>query len=172
MATVLGDYIENYREDLPAHIDAAAYPLVHLAYWHCRLLVTLLTPRATAAETLWPTRELANLLSASAQLRSPLVHHFVSLVLLSLSRLVRADGSREQATQLITEIAGRPPGGHWDSVQERLAELLRPASSVEATASQGLQHLADLATAHEGIVPGEGEVAFGPSLTAGYLEIS
>ncbi|KAF4504627.1 hypothetical protein G6O67_008054 [Ophiocordyceps sinensis] len=172
MATVLGDYIENYREDLPAHVDAAAYPLVHLAYWHCRLLVTLLTPGATAAETLWPTRELATLLSASAQLRSPLVHHFVSLVVLSLSKLVKTDSSREEATQLIKEVAERPPGGHWDRAQDRLAELLRPASSVEATASQGLQHLADLATAHEGVVPGEGEVAFGPSLSAGYLEVS
>ncbi|PHH86622.1 hypothetical protein CDD83_9977 [Cordyceps sp. RAO-2017] len=171
MATILGDYVENYREDLPAHVDAATYPLVHLAYWHCRLLVTLLTPGATAAEKMWPTRELVSLLSASAQLRSPLVHHFVSLAALSLSKLARADGTREEAARLIGEIGETAPGGHWDGVQERLAEQLRPVSSVEATASQGLQHLADLATAHEGIAPGEGEAVFGPSLAAGYLDV-
>ncbi|KJZ73181.1 hypothetical protein HIM_07378 [Hirsutella minnesotensis 3608] len=177
MATILGDYIENYREDLPAHVDAASYPLIHLAYWHCRLLVTLLTPGATAAETLWPTRELANLLSASDHLQNPLMHHFVSLVVLSLSKLIKADRSREEATQLIKEISEKAAGSHWDGVQERLSEL-RTASSVEATASQGLQHLADLATAHEGvapgegIVPGEGELAFGPSLASGYLEVA
>src|SRR5699024_248717 len=161
---ILNDYIENYREDLPPHVDAASYPLVHLAYWHCRLLVTLLTPGATAADTMWPTKEIVNLLSLNAQLRSPLTNHFVSLVALSLSRLVKSYSSHADATQLIKEITEKPAGGHWDGVRAKLAEYLRPASSLEATASQGLQHLADLATAHEGIVPGEGEVAFGPSL--------
>ncbi|PNY28098.1 transcriptional regulatory protein [Tolypocladium capitatum] len=172
MASILGDYVENYREDLPPHVDAASYPQVHLAYWHCRLLVTLLTPGATAAETMWPTKELASLLSANEQLRSPLMNHFVALVVLSLGKLSRADRSRDEATQLIKEIVDRPAGDHWDGVRDKLAEQLRPTSSVEATASQGLQHLADLATAHEGIVPGEGEVAFGPSLSSGYLDIS
>lgn len=171
MAAILGDYIENYREDLPPHVDAASYPQVHLAYWHCRLLVTLLTPGATAAETMWPTKELANLLSANEQLRSPLMNHFVALVVLSLGKLSKADSSRDEATQLIKEIVDRPAGDQWDGVRDRLGEQLRPTSSVEATASQGLQHLADLATAHEGIVPGEGEVAFGPSLSSGYLDI-
>ncbi|KYK55178.1 binuclear Zn cluster-containing/DNA binding domain-containing protein [Drechmeria coniospora] len=172
MASVLGDYIENYREDLPPHVDAASYPLVHLAYWHCRLLVTLLTPGATATDTMWPTKELANLLSLNGHLRSPLINHFVSLVVLSLSKLAKADSAREETTRLIKEIVDAPGGDHWDGARDRLAEQLRPSSSVEATASQGLQHLADLATAHEGIVPGAGEVAFGPSLASGYLETS
>ena len=172
MATILGDYIENYREDLPPHVDAASYPLVHLAYWHCRLLVTLLTPWATAADTMWPTKELANLVSLNAQLRSPLTNHFVSLALLSLSKLVRTDSSRDGATALIKDILDRHAGGHWAGVRDKLAEQLQPTSAAEAAASQGLQHLADLATAHEGIVPGEGEVALGPSLASGYLEAS
>lgn len=171
MAAILGDYIENYREDLPAHVDVASFPLVHLAYWHCRLLVTLLTPGATTEETMWPARKLSNVLSVNAQLRSPLTHHFASLVALALGKLVKTDGSRDEATQLVKDIVDQPAGGPWDGVQDRLAEHLRPASSVEATASQGLRHLADLATAHEGIVPAEGEVASGPSLASGYLEV-
>lgn len=170
MAGILHDYIENWREDLPPHVDAASYPLVHLAYWHCRLLVTLLTPRATAADAMWPTKELVNLLSLGTQLQTPLVNHFASLVLLSLTKLVKAESSRDEAAELARDIVDGPAGGVWDGVRERLAEQVRPPSSAEAAASQGLQHLADLATAHEGIVPREGEVAFEPSLAAGYLE--
>ncbi|RGP80903.1 n-terminal binuclear zn cluster-containing dna-containing [Fusarium longipes] len=166
-AQILADYIENYREDLPAHIEPASHPMVHMAYWHCRLIVILLTPGATPSETIWATKELINLLSANDYLRSPLVNHFVSLVSMSLAKLVKLDRSREEATQLIKDIVDKP-ATVWDGVREKLTEKLRPTSSVEATASQGLQHLADLATAHEG---GD-DIAFGPSLASGYLELA
>lgn len=171
MAAILVDYIENYREDLPAHIEPASHPMVHLAYWHCKLLVTLLRPGATPAETMWPTKELVSLLFANGHLRSPLVNHFASLVSMSLTKLCKIDSSREEATQLIKDIAEKPPG-IWDGVRDKLSEQTRPTSSVEATASQGLQHLADLATAHEGIAPGGDDIAFGPSLASGYLDVA
>ncbi|XEV04193.1 hypothetical protein FSHL1_009480 [Fusarium sambucinum] len=165
-AQILSDYIENYREDLPAHIEPASHPMVHMAYWHCRLLVILLTPGATPSETMWATKELINLLSANDYLRSPLVNHFVALVSMSLAKLIKLDRSREEATQLIKDIIDKP-ATVWDGVREKLTDKLRPASSVEATASQGLQHLADLATAHEG-----DDIPFGPSLALGYLEMA
>lgn len=175
MASILTDYIENYREDLPAHIEPASYPLVHLAYWHCKVLVSLLTPGATPAEIFWPTKELVNLLSINSHLHSPLVNHFVSLVSMALAKLVNFESSREEATQLIKDTVEKPTGSIWDTVKDKLAEQIRPTSSVEAAASQGLQHLADLATAHEGIAPGADEsheIAFGPSLASGYLDIA
>ncbi|KAG8423896.1 Glucose-responsive transcription factor [Metarhizium acridum] len=149
MAAILTDYIENYREDLPAHIDAAAYPMIHLAYWHCRLLVTMLTPGATPKEIIWPTKELAHLV------------------------LARTEATRDEAVEIIREITEKPSGGHWDGVKDKLADGLRPASSsaAETAASQGLQHLADLATAHEGLAAGE-EVPFGAALATGYLEVA
>lgn len=168
MATILKGYIDNYREDLPAHIEPASHPLVHLAYWHCRLLLLLLTPGAIPAEISWPTKELINLLDANNHLRSPLVNHFASLVTMSLARLVKLDKSREEATQLSKDILDKP-SGVWDSAREKLTELLQPASSAEVAASQGLQHLADLATAHEGIAPESDDIAYGPSLAFGYL---
>ncbi|KAM0351981.1 hypothetical protein ACHAPU_002499 [Fusarium lateritium] len=171
IAAILADYIENYREDLPAHIEPASHPMVHLAYWHCKLIVVLLTPGATPAETIWPTKELITLLFANEYLRSPLVNHFVSLVSLSLAKLVKIDMSSEEATQLIKDIVEKP-AAVWDGVREKLADHMRPTSSVEATASQGLQHLADLATAHEGIAPGGDDIAFGPSLASGYLDMA
>lgn len=169
MAAILVDYIENYREDLPDHVEASSYPLVHLAYWHCRLLVTLLTPGATPAESFWPTKELASLLLANGQLSSPLVNHFVSLVALSIAKLARTDSSREEASRIIKEIQERPSGGHWDGVKDKLADLLKPSAAqvtAEAAASHGLQHLADLATAG-----GKGDdTAFATSLASGYLD--
>ncbi|KAF7542627.1 hypothetical protein G7Z17_g11417 [Cylindrodendrum hubeiense] len=171
MAAILTDYIENYREDLPAHIEPASHPLVHLAYWHCKLLVALLTPGATPAETMWPTKELVNLLFAHTYLQSPLVNHFASLVAMSLAKLSKLESSREEATQLIKDIVEKP-GDVWDGIRDKLSEQMRPTSSVEAAASQGLQHLADLATAHEGIAPGGDEIAFGPSLASGYLDVA
>ncbi|OAQ73722.2 C6 finger domain-containing protein [Pochonia chlamydosporia 170] len=173
MAAILTDYIENYREDLPAHIDAAAYPMIHLAYWHCRLLVTMLTPSATPKEIFWPTKELAHLLSVSPDLKSPLMNHFVSLATMSLSKLAKTESTREEAVDIIRDIVEKSGEGHWDGVKDKLADRLRPGSSsaAEAAASQGLQHLADLATAHEGIGAGE-EVPFGAALTTGYLEVA
>lgn len=175
MATILADYIEDYREDLPAHMEPASYPLVHFAYWHCKILVSLLTPGARPAEILWPTKEQINLLFANPHIRSPLVNHFASLVSMSLTKLNKLDSSRDEATEIIKEVLDKPPGSIWDAVKDKLSEQIRPPSSVEATASQGLQHLADLATAHEGIGPGGDEshdIAFGPSLASGYLDIA
>jgi hypothetical protein len=171
MASILNDYIENYREDLPAHIEPASHPMVHLAYWHCKLLITLLTPEALASEIMWPTKEQINILSTNSHLRSPLVNHFASLVAMSLSKLVKLDRSREEATQLIKDIVDKP-GSVWDGVRDKLSDQARPTSSVEAAASQGLQHLADLATAHEGIAPGGEEMTFAPSLASGYLDMA
>ncbi|KOS19868.1 putative transcriptional regulatory protein [Escovopsis weberi] len=170
MAAILGDYIENYREDLPGHIEAASHPLVHLAFWHCKLLVTLLTPGVSPTETLWPTSELADLLLRNAQLRSPYTNHFVSLAVMSLARLAKTDASREGAVRVMKDILDRPPGGHWDAVRDKLTDQLRPTTTAEATASQGLQHLADLATAHEGIAAGD-DLSFAPTLASGYLDI-
>lgn len=89
---------------------------------------------------------------------------------MSLAKLARTDDTRDQVVQLVEGILERP-GGVWDGVRDRLAELLRPSSSAEATAaSRGLQHLADLATAYEGIGPDE-IAQFSQSLVGGYLDI-
>lgn len=175
MALILADYIEDYREDLPAHMEPASYPLVHFAYWHCKVLVSLLTPGAKPAEIMWPTKELINLIHANPHIRSPLVNHFASLVSMALAQLYSLESSREEAALLIKDILDKPPGSIWDAIKDKLAEQIRPSSSVEATASHGLQHLADLATAHEGAGPGGDEshdMAFGPSLASGYLDLA
>ncbi|KAK0382824.1 hypothetical protein NLU13_9919 [Sarocladium strictum] len=174
-ATILSDYVENFREDLPSHINSSTFPLVHQAYWHARLLVTLLHPiiSGTANRLLWPTSELITLLTSEPDIKTPLTHHFTSLLVLALTRLSQLDESKESALQLARDVVDQPGASVWDEVRERLARLTRPVSSVEAAASQGLQHLADLATAGQGgaadeeTVPGQGS----SSLALGYLDL-
>lgn len=167
MPAILADYIENWREDLPPHIEPETYPMVHLAYWHCRLLVYLLTPGTTESQNWWATKELANLVSANAELRAPLINHFASLVVMSLSKLSRTDDTREDVAQLVRDIVDKP-GSAWDGARDRLAEQTQVTTAADATASQGLQHLADLATAYEGIAGDD----FGSSLAGGYLDMA
>lgn len=107
------------------------------------------------------------MLLAVPDVRSPLINHFVALAALSLSKLVKSDKAHDDAVQLITDATDQPAGSHWDGVKDRLSALLRPGSSADAAASQGLQHLADLATAHQGLADGDGAA----SLVAGYLDV-
>lgn len=169
VAGIMTDYIENYREDLPATMDPTMYPLVHLGYWHCRLAIILLTPGATHSEILWPTKEVINLLSSNADMRSPLANHFGFLVAMALSTLSRMDESREEAVQLTKDILEKP-GGVWDGIRDKLSEQMRPSSSSGDAGT--LQHLADMATAHQGAGGGEEGVAGLPSLAHGYLTVS
>ena len=166
MAGILTDYVENFREDLPPHIEPSSYPLVHLGYWHCRLIIILLTPEATHTEILWPTKELINLLSANSDMRNPLANHFGFLVSMALSKLSRFDSSREEAIQLTREILDKS-GTVWDGIRDKLTEQMRPTSSSGDAAS--LQHLADLATAHQGVAATSDDNAPAPSLAQGYL---
>ncbi|KAI1850442.1 hypothetical protein JX266_004300 [Neoarthrinium moseri] len=64
------------------------------------------------------------------------------------------ESQREDATSLLKELLDTPTApSNWDNlIRDRIAEQVRPTtahSSMEATASQSLQHLADLATATE-----------------------
>ncbi|KAI6783497.1 uncharacterized protein J7T54_005526 [Emericellopsis cladophorae] len=143
VASILLKYVEQYRQDLPDHVVPSTHPLVHLAYWHCRLAVTLLSPKTTTPGIMWPMEELIKLLSANADMRNPLANHFGGLVILSLSRLLSHEDSREKATTLIRDLSDRP-GGVWDGIRDKLSDLVRPTSS---SGDVTLQHLADLATA-------------------------
>lgn len=161
---VLADYVENFREDLPAGMSPQSHPLVFLGFWHCRLLVMLLAPEADEREVMQPTKELMDLLSANSDMRSPLTNHFGFLVAMALSRLSRAERTRDEAAQLMKDVLDRP-GVVWDGIRDKLSsEQTRPTSSSAEVAN--LQHLADLATAHQGLAT---DSSAEPSLTHGYL---
>ncbi|KAF6834396.1 C6 finger domain-containing protein [Colletotrichum musicola] len=155
VGSLMDAWVEDFREDLPPHVDPATYPAVHLVYWHCRLLAYLLHPSAKSTDAIWPCRELISLLVGHAQLITPLHQHFTVLVTLTLFELAKVDKTKEEATKLLAEFRDSAlPASVFDGlVRDKIADHFRlstniaPApSAIEAAASQGLQHLADLAT--------------------------
>jgi hypothetical protein len=111
---------------------------------------------------MWPMGELIKLLSANADMRNPLANHFGGLVILSLSRLLNQEDSREKATTLIRDLAERP-GGVWDGIRDKLSDLVRPTSS---SGDVTLQHLADLATASTQEENGANDIHSGDDVAA------
>lgn len=173
IASVLNDYLENFREDLPAYITPNEFLNVHLAYWHSRVLLNLLTPTTTPSALLWSTTELITHLSAEPEAKTPLTHHFTNLLIVALSKLLGMEAVKESALQLARDLLEQS-GSVWDDVREKLARMARLPSSVEAAASQGLQHLADLATAGGGEVADASEHVVQDdhnSLVMGYLDL-
>ncbi|KXH46813.1 hypothetical protein CSIM01_06878 [Colletotrichum simmondsii] len=157
LGSFIDAWVEDFREDLPAHIEPNIYPVIHLVYWHCRLLAYLLNPSAKSTDVLWPSQELINLLIGHSQLITPLHHHFTVLAVLTLVELAKLDKTKEEAIRLLGEFRDSSlPASVFDGlVRDKIADHLRlstntttaPApSAMEAAASQGLQHLADLAT--------------------------
>jgi hypothetical protein len=146
--------LELFREVLPATITPETHPLLHLVYWHARLLSYLFQTNASSSDIMWPCKESVNLLIANHQLLNPLNHHFFCLTSLTLLELTKIESLREEATALLKELHDSSvASSNWDTaIREKIAEQIRPSTaqaSIEATASQSLQHLADLATATE-----------------------
>ncbi|KAI0009162.1 hypothetical protein F4779DRAFT_384393 [Xylariaceae sp. FL0662B] len=140
--------IELFREILPSSITPSSHPILHLVYWHCRLLAYLFQTNAKSTDILWPCGETVELLLTHTQLCSPLNHHFFCLTTLALVELSKVEKTRDEATNLLRQLLeSNLAPSTWDAViRDRIAESIRP-STAQAAASQSLQHLADLATA-------------------------
>ncbi|KAI1451541.1 hypothetical protein F4805DRAFT_451072 [Annulohypoxylon moriforme] len=139
--------IELFREILPQSISPTTHPILHLVYWHCRLLAYLFQTNAKSTDILWPCKEVVTLLLTNTQLLSPLNHHFFCLTTLSLIELAKVEKTRDEATGLLKQLvdANLAPST-WDGViRGHISDHLRP-STAQAAANQSLQHLADLAT--------------------------
>lgn len=146
--------IELFREVLPSSIAPSTHPVLHLVYWQTRLLAYLFQTNARSSDVLWACKELTQLLIGNPQLLNPLNHHFFSLTSLTLLELIKVEAEREAAAALLKELAEiQVAPSNWDNIiRDRITEQTRPSTShaaMEATASQSLQHLADLATATE-----------------------
>ncbi|KAI0168990.1 hypothetical protein GGR52DRAFT_500463 [Hypoxylon sp. FL1284] len=142
--------VELFRETLPQSITPTNHPILHMVYWHSRLLAYLFQTNSKSSDILWPCKETVGLLLSNTQLLSPLNHHFFCLTTLSLVELSKVDKTREEATSLLRQLLeSNLAPSTWDAVvRDHISEHIRP-STAQATANQSLQHLADLATATE-----------------------
>lgn len=147
--------MDMWRLNFPTDIDPVTQPVLHLAYWHCRLLAFLFMPSALSTDVAWAVKESVNLLTDNSQMLSPLNHHFTSLTAMCLLDLSKIEKTRDEAHGLLKQLleSNIAPSA-WDGhIRDKIYEATRPTTSsgAEATASQSLQHLADLATATEAV---------------------
>ncbi|KAL7621904.1 Glucose-responsive transcription factor [Parahypoxylon ruwenzoriense] len=150
LSSFLNLSIELFREVLPQTITPSSHPILHMVYWHTRLLAYLFQTNAKSTDILWPCEEVVGLLLTNTQLLSPLNHHFFCLAALSLIELSRVEKTRDEATSLLRQLLdSNLAPSTWDAViRDRISADTRP-STAQAAASQSLQRLADLATATE-----------------------
>lgn len=112
-------------------------------------------PSSLITDVTWAVRESVRLLTSHPQMVSPLNHHFTALTTLCLIEMTKVDKSREEATQLLSNLvdANISPSTWDNAIRARIRDALRPSTSsvlAQTTASQSLQHLADLATSTDG----------------------
>ncbi|SPN99024.1 uncharacterized protein DNG_02063 [Cephalotrichum gorgonifer] len=190
LPNILHTWLEEDREELPPHITPADFPLVHLAYWHSRLLNSLLDTETTATTLLSTCKGSVALLVSSPELTTPFNHHLTILTTLSLLELTAVDPRKDEAVSLLSDLRTYPIApSAWNAVvkttiDEKLA-LLSAAEgegpSAEKTARASLQRLADVATARGGREEGNleaparpyGDLGFNPApiLRLGYLSL-
>ncbi|KAI9736562.1 MAG: Glucose-responsive transcription factor [Claussenomyces sp. TS43310] len=161
ISTLLVGELERFRESFPASLTPESSPLVHLAYWHLRLLMKRATPASDPSELAGPAMRIITLLTGSPTFTSPLLHHFSVLAALTLIDLLDLESTRDEAEVGIKMLReSYAPLSAWDmairdTIQKKrhssgiVASTTAAASQHALTASQGLQHLADLATATE-----------------------
>jgi hypothetical protein len=141
--------IESFRLNLPLHITPGSHPVVHLAYWHCRLLAYLFMPSALSTDVFWAAKEIIKLLTQHPRLRSPLNHHFSTLVAATLIELSEVAKTRDEAIKLMRELHDKPfAQSAWDgAIMAAISEKVSRPETGSGIDSHNLQHLADLATA-------------------------
>ena len=159
--TILGE-MDRFRESVESLFPRMS-DLVHLSYWHVRLIILSLTSSTNPLAFAVPATQIAKILNSDSPISTPLNHHFAALAALILVELLNVEETRAAAEKGIKDLAevlvekrGSTPGedgAGWDSaIRELLLKNRRPikdavqsqAPNADHTAD-GLQHLADAA---------------------------
>jgi len=161
ISTILLGEIDRFRESVEGLLQGTPN-LVHLTYWHVRLLVLRLTSSTSPHELLTPAMRMAKILNSVYMVITPLSHHFVALSALTLVELSDFEETRRAAESGMDEIiqaltsrkvlTSKEDGLGWDSavrelVMKRKMQISASGDRGSATgvAAVGLQHLADAA---------------------------
>lgn len=154
--------LERCREAFPeSFFPPSNAPVIHLVYWFLRIMVELKVPTSELEDVLDPAMHIVTQLTHNSSLMSPLTHHATALAALTLIDLLgyeKTKDSAEAGLKALVENHIAPSG--WDTaIRDLIINKLSRGASAGAgaaesqhalTASQGLQRLADLATATEG----------------------
>lgn len=166
-----GELDRCYESFPAAFLQSSDALLVHLCYWHLRILIALKLSDAEPFDIYVPTKHTITQLTHNTAFNSPLTSHFTMLATLALIDLTESESTREEAgkeLQALLDKAVAP--STWDAAiravivrkMERdinaaasLAKSSMAESEQAAVAAQGLQHLADLATSRDIPNPGD-----------------
>jgi hypothetical protein len=159
LASAIHLILDGFRVNFPSHLTVSTQPVLHLAYWHTRLLYSLLSPSSRSEGILQDCEKLVGILTANPQLISPLTHHFVALVSLVLLELDKAESTKEEAVNMMQRLleVSLPPSPWNSAVREKLGKKDEPSTG--GAPSQNLQQLADVATATKPSVEGVEDTA-------------
>jgi len=163
--------LERWREVLPDSLSNS--PLIHLCFWYLRIVLELKQADSDSSSLLTSAMKIVTQLTHNPNLVTPLTYHSTVLATLILIKLSEYDGASSEAESgLKALMENRVAPSAWDStVRDMISNRKQAgaASSAESkhasTAAQGLQHLAELATANE-----EGrDIAMGESRSEGEI---
>jgi hypothetical protein len=131
--------------------------IIHITYWILSIHLLVCLPESDPSEFLAPALNIVTHLTQPASHLNPLAHHAVALAASTLVELTKYSSTKEQAEKgLKSLLEGRPYSSAWEvAIREMVAKKQggSPAGDSAAggshsvLAAQGLQHLADLATA-------------------------
>ena len=169
--TLLRGELERWREVLPDSLFNS--PLIHLCFWYIRIVLELKQADSDHSSLLTSAMKIVTQLTHNSNLVTPLTCHSTVLATLILIKLSEYDGVGSEAESgLKTLMENRIAPSAWDSTVRDMISNRKQAgvpgsaeSKHVSTAAQGLQHLAELATANE-----EGrDVAMGESRSEGEI---
>lgn len=167
VGTLMRGELERCRESLPQSLfPPSKAPIVHLSYWSIRILLELRLPDSEPFDLSNPALNLVTQLAHNNTLIGPLNYHATALSTLALLELSSIESTKEEAENALnTLLDGRIAPSSWDAaikdyiIKKRQAGGTSGSSgagqsgnnqqNLTASASQGLQRLADLATATE-----------------------
>ncbi|KAH0545226.1 hypothetical protein FGG08_000680 [Glutinoglossum americanum] len=160
---ILNGEIDRFRESIDSTISSMN--LVHLSYWHVKLLLKRHTPASEPHDLLGPAQRIASILNSPSTPITPLNHHFAALAVLTLVELADMPETKDGAWKGIQDLHEaldkrrgffvREDGVGWDSAVRDLILKKRQqqqsgGSGPLSVSHGGLQHLADLAVGDRG----------------------
>ncbi len=154
-------------------------PLLHLAYCHVHLLIISMQPSSLPEERLTHAREMIDLFKSPGFPDTPLNHHFVVLVSMTIMELADLGNLQEDAMQATDEFiellsrfsasGGTSSGSGWAvAAKEKIWKRKQLQLSGSQAPLIGLQHLADAAVGErvgDEVAPGSAGGAGNPAAT-------
>ncbi|KAJ2898575.1 uncharacterized protein MKZ38_003820 [Zalerion maritima] len=153
-------FVDSWRRALPNSVTPTTHPVVHIAYWHSKVISYIISCAPPSNDVVklrqlqWCVSKLVTSLTESPQLPAPFMHHFASLACLAIGELKKVPEARGEASDLASQLleANVSVEAWRDSIRHLIEHAKDDAdgsiatATAQSAASQGLQHLADLAT--------------------------